>query len=254
MKIGSFSLAIAIASSPLLTSARIATCKSKKHRLGARRCTRKPRATAKPTPLKVPTNKPSRFPTIKPTSAPTGAPTIKPTGAPTSKPTVSPTRHPTKVPTHAPSQVPTSNPTTTCPGAGAALQHGGHLYSAVSSAAPGFTWNEANAAAQGLSCCGAAGHLATIADAAENDFIRLNLGGVQGWIGFNDVAIEGSFVWVTGEPVTYTNWNSGEPNNSNGIEDCVEIYGSHGGWNDLPCDGQANAKRTIFIIEYDCAP
>lgn len=244
MKIGSFSLAIAVASSPLLASAHTAKCKSKKHRRGAMRCTRKPRATAKPVPLlkKAPTNKPSRFPTVRPTSAPTGSPT----GVPTSIPT----RVPTAVPTRVPTRAPTSHPTTTCPGVGGALLYGGHLYSAVKTGT--YTWNEASAIAQGLTCCGSTGHLATITDAAENDFIRLNLGGVRGWIGINDKASEGNFQWVTGEAVSYTNWNPGEPNNSAGVEDCAEIFGTHGGWNDLPCDGERGETRTVFIIEYDC--
>ncbi|MGB2823521.1 MAG: pre-peptidase C-terminal domain-containing protein [Phycisphaerae bacterium] len=31
------------------------------------------------------------------------------------------------------------------------------------------------------------------------------------WIGFNDIEIEGAWEWVSGEPVTYTNWAPGEP-------------------------------------------
>jgi Lectin C-type domain len=171
-------------------------------------------------------------------SSPPGSPReSKPTGSPTASPTLQPTN------------VPSASPTTTCV---ASQLYGGHHYSAVSSGGSGLTWTEANAAAQALSCCGVTGHLATMADAAENDFIRLNLGGVQGWIGFNDIASEGTFVWVTGEPVTFTSWNSGEPNNSGGIENCAEISGSGGGWNDLPCDGQANARRSAFIVEFDC--
>ena len=33
------------------------------------------------------------------------------------------------------------------------------------------------------------------------------------WTGFNDIGRGGEFVWTTGEPVTYTNWHPGEPNN-----------------------------------------
>ena len=44
------------------------------------------------------------------------------------------------------------------------------------------------------------------------------------WIGLNDAASEGTFAWVSGEPVTYTNWAPGEPNNAGG-EDYVHVYG-----------------------------
>src|SRR5262245_7871296 len=60
------------------------------------------------------------------------------------------------------------------------------------------------------------GHLATINDAAENTWVTgqfSNVGGVHPlWIGLNDALVEGTFVWTSGEPVSYTNWNAGEPN------------------------------------------
>lgn len=87
------------------------------------------------------------------------------------------------------------------------------------------------------------GHLATVEDAAENSWIETNFGNWGGvsrtlWIGFNDAALEGTFVWADGSTSTYTNWNSGEPNNSTGNdpingEDYVMIYGTGGTWNDL---------------------
>ena len=54
------------------------------------------------------------------------------------------------------------------------------------------------------------------------------------WIGFSDINSEGTFTWADGSGVTYTRWNSGEPNNSGGNEDCAELY-SHSYWNDAPC-------------------
>ena len=62
------------------------------------------------------------------------------------------------------------------------------------------------------------------------------------WLGFNDNASEGNWVWSSGEASTYTNWNSGEPNNSaaGSGEDCGQIYSNvapHalGYWNDFIC-------------------
>lgn len=43
---------------------------------------------------------------------------------------------------------------------------------------------------------------------------------IEGWIGATDEITEGEFKWVTGETFSYTNWISGQPNNS-GNEDYV---------------------------------
>ncbi len=86
------------------------------------------------------------------------------------------------------------------------------------------------------------GHLATINDQGENDWINAKVDEV--WIGYNDVASEGNFVWITGETSTYTLWNGGEPNNYNG-EDHVVMY-SNGRWNDL---NGAAARR--YVVEFE---
>ena len=53
------------------------------------------------------------------------------------------------------------------------------------------------------------------------------------WIGVNDIASEGTFVYdSSGTTIVYENWNPGEPNDSGG-EDCTEI--KYGNWNDMPC-------------------
>ena len=60
---------------------------------------------------------------------------------------------------------------------------------------------------------------------------------------FKLVRIEGDFVWSDGTPVGYTNWNSSEPNNSGGNEDCGQLNrfnennsNEPGTWNDEPCN------------------
>ena len=92
-------------------------------------------------------------------------------------------------------------------------------------------------------------NLISIQNGSENTCIANALasngfGGVI-WIGFNDEAQEGNFVWYDGRPVTYTNWASGEPNNSGGNEDCVQIF-PDGMWNDLNCNGY-NSKSVIEV-------
>ena len=54
--------------------------------------------------------------------------------------------------------------------------------------------------------------MATISSQAENDEIAGYVAGARAWLGFNDLTTEGTWVRETGEPVTYTNWAPGEPN------------------------------------------
>jgi len=43
------------------------------------------------------------------------------------------------------------------------------------------------------------------------------------WIGLNDMITEGTYAWLDGSPVTYTNWYSTEPKNLNKNSDCARI-------------------------------
>ncbi len=97
------------------------------------------------------------------------------------------------------------------------------------------TWTESEALAVSLG-----GHLATIRSQAEQDWIEQTVSPY--WppisalhIGLNDAASEGTFAWSSGEPVNYTNWGPGEPNDLGG-EDYVSISGPggiyFGLWND----------------------
>jgi len=107
-----------------------------------------------------------------------------------------------------------------------------HWYDIVPSGANG-SWDNAenNAIALG-------GHLVTINDAAEEAWLRAIFGDqTYYWIGFTDAAVEGTWVWSSGEPVTYTNWDSGEPNNmmppAVGEDYAVLNWNAAtGGWND----------------------
>ena len=96
-------------------------------------------------------------------------------------------------------------------------------------------------------------NLISVQDAAENQCIldeltRIGETGVI-WIGFNDEAQEGNFVWYDQAPITYTNWAANEPNNAAGNENCTQIL-PNGTWNDLNCN-TANAKS---IIEVNLCP
>ena len=100
---------------------------------------------------------------------------------------------------------------------------------------------------------GQAGHLVTITSAAENNFVANLVGGdFRAWIGLTDEASEGNFQWVTGEALSYTNWSGGEPNNSSGNEDYVELFASNDSWNDRINTPYASSIAA-FIIEWETA-
>jgi hypothetical protein len=127
-------------------------------------------------------------------------------------------------------------PPTSIPGYTLYGSFGGHTYFRSDDA---VLWAAANTAANATG-----GHLATVTSAAENAFLSNN---VFTWIGLSDQVTENTFKWVTGEPFSYSNWGSGEPNNNNN-EDQVEINrGGPGLWNDLE-DGFPRR----FYVEFDC--
>ncbi|MFO0757759.1 MAG: C-type lectin domain-containing protein [Byssovorax sp.] len=98
------------------------------------------------------------------------------------------------------------------------------------------TWEDAQKA-----CSKDGGTLAVIETEEENRAIGAALGarpaalGSSVWIGLNDRAEEGRFVWSSGEPVTHSAFRAGEPNNA-GDEDCVEWGPGDARWNDLGCN------------------
>jgi hypothetical protein len=96
----------------------------------------------------------------------------------------------------------------------------------------GYSWTNAR-----NYCLARGGDLVGISDVNENNFVgSVAAASASGswWIGLNDVATEGNFVWSNGTPKTFTKWNGGEPNNSSN-EDCAEILTGSYAWNDLNC-------------------
>ena len=91
--------------------------------------------------------------------------------------------------------------------------------------------------------CDAEGYaLVSIEDGVEDAWVNATADGYSTntwWIGFNDRASEGSWVWQSGEPVTYDRWRPGQPDNQ-GNEDCAEINRWHPAqtWNDIGCNRQ----------------
>ena len=44
------------------------------------------------------------------------------------------------------------------------------------------------------------------------------------WIGLTDMFHEGNFEWITREPITYTNWYKGNPDNWEKIQHFAHIW------------------------------
>ena len=85
-------------------------------------------------------------------------------------------------------------------------------------------WEQSEAEAVALG-----GHLATVRNQAEEDWIFRTFGSYGGmqrllWIGLSDRDKKFHFSWSSGESVSYTTWAQGEPNNAGHGEDYVAIY------------------------------
>ena len=61
------------------------------------------------------------------------------------------------------------------------------------------------------------------------------------WIGLHRV--KSGWLWIDGSLAVNLNFISGNPDNSGGIEDCVEVLGRGGKWNDLAC---------YWLRDYSC--
>ncbi len=106
-----------------------------------------------------------------------------------------------------------------------------------------YTWTEAK-----TKCEEMGGYLATITSLEEQTFIE-SINNQRKWIGgYRDD--DYNWYWVTGEVWDYTNWASGEPNNSSNVisnERYAAVWPKQ--WNDL-----ANTNRSEqngFICEWD---
>ncbi|WP_319479445.1 lectin-like protein [uncultured Draconibacterium sp.] len=139
----------------------------------------------------------------------------------------------------------------------------GHYYEHIT--ATDILWTTARDQAAAKSYFGRKGYLVTVTSQEENDFVAEKLGGAQGWMGANDATNEGAWRWVTGpegnedsgagrlfwngSAVGYTNWNVGEPNDSEGNEDYGQFVTS-GAWNDL----SETHVLDDYVVEYGDTP
>lgn len=62
----------------------------------------------------------------------------------------------------------------------------------------------------------------------------------RAWVGLNDIAEEGMFVWTDGSPNTYAKFKHGEPSNTGNDQHCVvflQIW-HDGSYGDVQCNDE----------------
>ena len=124
-----------------------------------------------------------------------------------------------------------------------------HYYEAI---AGSYDWHEASTLSHNSIYLGISGHLATITDVTENNWIWENLGHPTRYLlGATDEDLEGTWKWETGEPFAYTNWNIGEPNDGFGNypEDALSFW-DNSRWNDLPNVGDFWGDHIPYVYGY----
>ena len=102
-----------------------------------------------------------------------------------------------------------------------------------------YNYHAAEQHCQSLSEKGRPAHLVSIQDEEENQFVAQYTKSVLGqeralWIGYNDIDVEGVFIWIDGSPVGYKSWATGFPAGSAyGNQDCTATYNTM--WTDAWC-------------------
>ena len=106
-------------------------------------------------------------------------------------------------------------------------------------------------------CESLGGHLATITSAEENAAVYNMIqkeGLTLAFFGYSDENSEGNWEWITGETSSYSNWESGQPNN--GANDKKGRAQNYAQFSKNTADGQWNDERIgedswHFVCEWD---
>ncbi len=113
-------------------------------------------------------------------------------------------------------------------------------------------WNVANTAALSVPN----GHLVTIGSPSEQAWLvnalYAQLGGnLPFWMGLTDATTEGTWTWVTGEPLDWSNWNTGngQPDNVGNADHAYLNDPGTSFWDDAP-----STTLLPWIIEAECLP
>ncbi|XP_054588521.2 ladderlectin [Nothobranchius furzeri] len=124
---------------------------------------------------------------------------------------------------------------------------------------PGWSWFEDRCfvfvkdaldwAAAERYCLSVGGNLASFHSTAEYNFIRdliLKKTGAHTtcWVGGNDAAKDGVWMWSDGSKFDFTAWHAGEPNNYGGSESCMDI--------NLRGEDYVNDERCALSLPFVC--
>ena len=115
-----------------------------------------------------------------------------------------------------------STPPGGCPRHSTSLSHGCYLFLTGP-----INWADAKNTCEDLHGHLGHGHLVKIETEEENEelyneAVRLNVTAGT-WIGLNDIAEEGNWVWTDGKRADFTKWCTGQPDNIGGTEDCAAL-------------------------------
>eukprot|EP00051_Salpingoeca_urceolata_P033076 m.18795 g.18795 ORF g.18795 m.18795 type:complete len:1677 (-) comp5786_c0_seq2:165-5195(-) len=154
-------------------------------------------------------------------------------------------------------------PSITDAACGDPVEYDGRIYRVIATI---MSWTDALSRAEDLPLLdGKAAHLVTITSSAENSVVRniVQECGRSAYIAAADFS-EDSWTWQAGPEQgvrfwqgrssgsavdgAYENWNSGEPNDYRGDEDCCEMR-TNGVWNDIRCSATSN----YYVAEYELA-
>ena len=119
-----------------------------------------------------------------------------------------------------------------------------------------YTWEEAR-----IFCEMNDNHLVTITSSGEQAVVeKLIAKGkkLNYWLGASRNS-KGEFIWITGEPFSYTNWSQGQPDNS--YENSLMMYGEYdnpntpttekiGLWNDIASDGKYGSEDWFGVENF----
>ncbi|SDG57082.1 NPCBM/NEW2 domain-containing protein [Marvinbryantia formatexigens] len=114
-----------------------------------------------------------------------------------------------------------------------------------------LTWSLAN-----TFCQTAGGHLATVTSAREKAVIEKLLEDApysEYWLGATDADWEGGWQWVTGEPFEWTDWDSGQPDNSSYAEEGENHLEMGRGFGNRWNDNYGENTDGGFILEIEPA-
>uniref|UniRef100_A0A096LWI5 C-type lectin domain-containing protein n=1 Tax=Poecilia formosa TaxID=48698 RepID=A0A096LWI5_POEFO len=108
------------------------------------------------------------------------------------------------------------------------------------------TWGEAE-----LQCVRERANLVSIHSLNEHNFVNLLIKNFDPtrswtWIGLTDIHKEGGWIWSDGSKYRFSRWDSGQPDNFHGIENCGHTnFGSNFLWNDNVCSNKFAFVCTI---------